>query len=90
MPQRTTAAFPFPPQALRLFVHYPFLVRASAHCHHTGVQAEGDAEGDCLAGEAIRWAGPNKACALTGGRWFGCHACWTRDALCWAVHFSSW
>ncbi|KAI7839209.1 hypothetical protein COHA_007022 [Chlorella ohadii] len=41
-------------QALRLFVHYPFLVRASAHCRHTGVQAEGDAEGDCLAGEAIR------------------------------------
>ena len=56
-----------PPQALRLFVHYPFLVRASLYCRASGglEPAASDSAGgallepaadggDCLAGEAVK------------------------------------
>lgn len=75
-----------PWQALRLFVHYPFLVRASAHCRRTGVQAEGNAAGDCLEGEAVRWAvrqGDAGWCR-SRGIWF------VRQQLCSTVHGTSW
>ena len=41
-------------QALRLFVHYPFLVRAAHHCRASGAQQASDESGDWLANEALK------------------------------------
>ena len=41
-------------QALRLFVHYPFLVRAAHHCRATGTQQDSNESGDWLANEALK------------------------------------
>ena len=41
-------------QALRLFVHYPFLVRAAHHGRASGAQQASDESGDWLANEALK------------------------------------